>query len=233
MFRIETKIPCLQCKKLPFKRYGKICGTCYNRGLRTRSEGYRKSLKRYEKNRLEKSKTINRLEKTCFLCLKKFFTGRNTGRNEQKRCKNCVHIKIPIVTLPKILKECFVCHKQFQPARRKQIHCTPKCFAKTYGKKRDREKKNFYGRVREARIKGSVGSFTHKEWSELKNKHKSTCPCCGLRDSNLTIDHIIPISLGGQNTIDNIQPLCLKCNIIKGNRYIKKYDLRYLEQQTA
>jgi len=43
------------------------------------------------------------------------------------------------------------------------------------------------------------------------------CVTCGAT-SDLTLDHIIPFSKGGQATEDNLQTLCLKCNSQKGNR---------------
>lgn len=45
------------------------------------------------------------------------------------------------------------------------------------------------------------------------------CNHCGSLE-NLSIDHIIPYSLGGETTIDNSQVLCRKCNSKKGNRYV-------------
>ena len=41
------------------------------------------------------------------------------------------------------------------------------------------------------------------------------CIKCGST-VDLQIDHIIPFSRGGQTTEDNLQTLCLKCNILKG-----------------
>ncbi|MBS0640323.1 MAG: HNH endonuclease, partial [Proteobacteria bacterium] len=40
---------------------------------------------------------------------------------------------------------------------------------------------------------------------------------CGTR-AMLCFDHIVPFSLGGSNTVRNIQLLCEDCNLLKSNR---------------
>jgi 5-methylcytosine-specific restriction endonuclease McrA len=66
------------------------------------------------------------------------------------------------------------------------------------------------------------GSFTASEWLALCNLYGNRCLGCGDCCS-LTADHVVPLKLGGRNTIDNIQPLCLRCNVKKG---IKIIDFR-------
>ena len=34
----------------------------------------------------------------------------------------------------------------------------------------------------------------------------------------MTIDHIIPVSKGGEGNIENLQPMCLECNMAKGDK---------------
>lgn len=50
-------------------------------------------------------------------------------------------------------------------------------------------------------------------------KRDKCCLRCGRLDK-LTLDHIIPISTGGQNKISNLQALCKSCNSIKKTTYI-------------
>jgi len=64
---------------------------------------------------------------------------------------------------------------------------------------------------RYARKKGAEGNHTLEEWQELKEKFNYKCVHCGLKKI-LTKDHIIPLSLGGTDYIENIQPLCRSCN---------------------
>ena len=59
------------------------------------------------------------------------------------------------------------------------------------------------------------GSFTSMEFKALCEHYENRCLSCG-EVKKLTPDHVIPLSKGGSNTISNIQPLCLDCNIHKG-----------------
>lgn len=94
-----------------------------------------------------------------------------------------------------------------------------------YKKKLKREKRelyNFYERKRKFKIRGNniVGSHSFEDWINLKNKKENKCLRCGKSEPEvkLTGDHIIPISKRGTDYIENIQPLCIKCNQIKNNR---------------
>ena len=47
-----------------------------------------------------------------------------------------------------------------------------------------------------------------------------TCQYCGCqpRDTELTIDHVLPRSRGGRTTWENVVLACVRCNTTKGNR---------------
>ncbi len=68
--------------------------------------------------------------------------------------------------------------------------------------------------VRRAREAGASGSYTSREWLELKADYGGRCAYCGAR-TRLTADHVVPIALGGANSIDNIVPACGSCNSSK------------------
>lgn len=76
--------------------------------------------------------------------------------------------------------------------------------------------------ARRARLLNASGNYTVNEWNNLKKKYNYTCLCCGDSEPNikLTVDHVIPLYLGGSNFIDNIQPLCKSCNSRKGIKII-------------
>lgn len=79
---------------------------------------------------------------------------------------------------------------------------------------KNRERKNWHTRMRRARRKNASGEHSLEQWEQLKKQFNYTCPMCGKKEPEirLTEDHIIPLSKGGTNNIDNIQPLCLRCN---------------------
>ncbi len=75
----------------------------------------------------------------------------------------------------------------------------------------------------------SGGIIDQKEFQK-KLALYDACPMCERKwediplpkgkKSAVAMDHIMPISKGGTNTIDNVQPLCYSCNSKKGDKII-------------
>jgi 5-methylcytosine-specific restriction endonuclease McrA len=88
-------------------------------------------------------------------------------------------------------------------------------------RKNNPEKVREKARNRRARMKGNGGRITKAEWHELLKKANYECMKCGS-PNELTLDHVIPLALGGRHDISNAQVLCMDCNR-KKNAKIEDY----------
>ena len=61
------------------------------------------------------------------------------------------------------------------------------------------------------------GKITRKVLDSVYQKYSYKCVYCKTSD-NLSLDHIKPVSLGGDNSFNNLQVLCMTHNLSKGNR---------------
>ena len=107
--------------------------------------------------------------------------------------------------------------RKISEAQRKEKHWNWKGGIATYGRKL------FLNARRRARKRNAEGSHTYGEWERLKAQYNWTCPACGRSEPEikLTEDHIVPLSRGGSDNIENIQPLCRSCNSKKHTKVIK------------
>jgi len=60
---------------------------------------------------------------------------------------------------------------------------------------------------------------------EVLKRAKLRCELCGISNEfrPLEVDHILPRSHGGTDTLENLQSLCYSCNAMKGNRDDTKF----------
>lgn len=75
--------------------------------------------------------------------------------------------------------------------------------------------------------KGIIHAFSFLVWENKLKKFNGCCPFCGecVGIDNLTMDHILPLSLapnGFVYTIKDVQPLCGPCNSKKSNKVFIK-----------
>ena len=80
--------------------------------------------------------------------------------------------------------------------------------------------------TRRARLAAAEGKFSLDELRVLIEKQKGRCGCCltSLK-SGYHADHKMPISRGGDNTIENIELLCQPCNSRKYNKLPHEWAL--------
>ena len=64
--------------------------------------------------------------------------------------------------------------------------------------------------------KSLPSTLTIEQWKEIKSKFNNKCAYCG-RELPLAQEHFIPLSKGGEYTVNNIIPACKSCNSSKND----------------
>lgn len=80
--------------------------------------------------------------------------------------------------------------------------------------KNNPEKKRIYCVNRRARVR-KAGTLTAEEWVSVLNKYGNKCIHPGCQEKKVEIDHVVPLSIGGENSVNNVQPLCRRHNSSK------------------
>jgi 5-methylcytosine-specific restriction endonuclease McrA len=135
---------------------------------------------------------------------------------------------------------CKACSRLYQPAsttkkyyypgrskayRQSQMEKDPVRFRSMQTKRRRRwieaHPEQWLHLLRRKRAKGdgaTILDLTLEQWQAILEKHNYCCAYCGKSTEKLTMDHIVPVSKGGQHTQSNVVPACSFCNTSKGSR---------------
>jgi 5-methylcytosine-specific restriction endonuclease McrA len=189
---------CVDCAG-PCTAGGKRCRTChYARIVRAQMiacANCGKAAKRHGCNIREK----NYCSQKCRIDSAKGNVNPNwRGGPMEKKCKRCMK---PFTRYGRVEKRAKYCSFECR-IEGLRIHAS------------DRERGRVGGRMREARLRATralLTQHTEQEWRDLLALFNGQCAKCGA-SSRIERDHIIPLCKGGDDTIDNIQPLCCTCN---------------------
>lgn len=89
-------------------------------------------------------------------------------------------------------------------------------YSKGY-RENNRDLRNVLEQRRRAKKNKLPNHFTKSEWKDTKDYFDNRCAYCGS-DEELTQEHFIPLSKGGEYTVNNIIPACRSCNCSKKDR---------------
>lgn len=199
-----------------------ICGTVFivkGKGL---SKIYcsEKCSVRQENNIRNKKRLDNRPTGICCQCDKEFKRQKKAGKFCSRKCY------IDSLKAKTQTNICPMCGKEFNQRGRKLKYCSPLCSAKAQA---EVYKRNTLTRRALRVTNGDVERINPKD---IFDRDGWTCQICGEKVLKSlykikgtkryarapSIDHIIPISRGGQHIKSNVQCACYLCNCRKGNR---------------
>lgn len=195
------------------------CKTC-----RTEYQSYKKGGFCSQSCYWQSLKTEN-VTRVCLTCSEEFLPKEKKVKKAQKYCsRSCSGKANPIHPLVEKKTYTCACGLVFSDyASINRVFCSLKCsyeglIGKNVGEKSPVFKGGYENQLRlarERRLRIKIGGIhTPREWEDLKRKYNYMCLCCKQQEPfiKLTRDHIVPLVVGGSNSIENIQPLCRSCN---------------------
>lgn len=81
-----------------------------------------------------------------------------------------------------------------------------------YAKNREKERAREQSRRAARKASAPLRELTEAQWRAIKDHYHHCCVYCGRRMQRLTMDHLTPLSKGGQHTVQNVVPACVSCN---------------------
>ena len=186
----------------------------------------------------KKSSNKNGLQSQCKACIKNYadqFRANNPEKVKESARKFRLENKEKILAKGKEYrlanreKELERCRKYREANPQKRKISVKNWQEKNVDKSREisrrwqlenKEKVRHYANLRRSRkVTNGIYEITDKE---IKKLYQSECFYCGSNE-RIQLDHVVPISKGGQHSIGNLVPACQKCNASKHNKFLTEW----------
>lgn len=199
----------------------KICSACHE--LKPLTEFHRSKAKKFGRNNICK-KCASKYAKQYHLTNRESEQKRHKEYYHNHKEQKCVYNKI-------YNKKYRLNHKKELNAKRRQYReCHKRDRREESRKYRQSEKGKFIRTIghrrRCAKMAASVSDLTSEQWARILKNQKYRCNICHKKFAvkrPATMDHIIPLSKGGDFTSSNVQALCLSCNSSKNAKVLKGF----------
>ena len=156
--------------------------------------------------------------KACTTChrvkpLDAFYAQGTTPDGRQRRCKTCTQQR------QKAFRAAHPEHVQEQDARFRHAYADKIPARRARWRQAHPGKSQEYEATRRAR-KRRAGKIEPIDRDYIYKRDQGTCSLCGrkVRKQDMSIDHIVPLSLGGAHCLTNVTLVHLQCNTRKRTR---------------
>lgn len=129
-------------------------------------------------------------------------------------------------TIPTLkMLTCEWCGDRFMRLKAKNRYCSRECFARADGaRRRALHERAWTSKDTRALRDSAAPGLSRKQRTKLLAKWKrrrALCAYCPELAS--TIDHVVPLVLGGTNVEGNLAPACRRCNSSKSSRLLVEW----------
>lgn len=106
----------------------------------------------------------------------------------------------PTVRASFVMGWCTWCGAAFCTTGAPALTCSARC------------KRKIHRQRRISREQGMTDYWTWSEFMRIAARFNFCCAYCGTKPDRLDPDHVIPLSRGGPNVLNNLLPTCMPCN---------------------
>ena len=146
---------------------------------------------------------------------------RKIDRSVDRNCKKCLQPKKPdefYLVNPSTCKSCVISRSRQSAIRLGKDHHAKKCREWAHN---NRDKQNAIQVRRRARKhNASINDLTCEQWNNIIACYEHRCAYCFGYFEKLEMDHVVPLSNGGDHTESNVVPACRTRNAIKHDRHV-------------